>query len=509
MVKTDNAAAFRDDVLDDLCEPPALETRSRRPAAQPARQAAPAAPASRSALPRPAVQPSEVRALVRSIDDGNRQLARIAGQRDRASPPSEARRRLSDIKMRLNAAFQGAVDKRDADRDRGRHDPLNDETVRRTGLALDRAERRELDEHRRARLRPPGPEMRANGPAVRRSHAFDIARRATGVYLRTGQELFNGRHLRELQRGAFDARALQTQLGADGGYLVHPEHSTGPIETLMQELSPMRDLAEVRSISAASYKEPFDVRGETATWVGEIAARPETDTPSLVEIETVAMELYANPKASQTMLDDASIDVESWLAERVADAFALKETIAFMSGDGVNKPRGILAYDKVADASWSWGKVGYIATGAAGAFPTPSSTVNGYDKLMDLIYALKAGMRSQAKFQGNRTTIAKIRQLKDPEGRFVYVPREDVAKYDKLLGYDFVESEQMPDIGSGTFSVAFGDWKRAYRIVDRVGMTVLRDPYSSKPWVEFYTRKRVGGGVKNFEAFKLLKFAAS
>lgn len=501
-----NAAAAARDTLDDILEP-ALETRSATPRR-------PAVPARRAALPKPAVRASEdVRQLTRAIEAQNVQLARLSPSERRAAPQSSpsavARKKLHDIRMRLNQAHNDAVDKRDADRSRRRHDPLNDATIARTEQALSHAERRELAELRSARLRPSGPSPSTRAAAPARSQAFQMHRRATLEYLRTGQEIFGGRHLREIQRSAFEARALNTQLGADGGYLVHPEQSTGPIEKLLQELSPMRQLAEVRNISAASYVEPFDIGGVAAEWVGEEQSRPETATPSLVEIETVAMELYAKPKASQTMLEDSSFDVEGWLAERVADAFALKETVAFYAGDGVKKPRGILAYDNVANASWSWGKVGYIATGADGAFPTPTSTLNGYDKLMDLVYALPATIRQASSFQFNRTTISKVRQLKDPQGQFIFSPMGKDGEPASLIGYTVHEAEQMPDIGSGTFSIAFGDWQRAYRIVDRVGLTVLRDPYSAKPYVEFYTRKRVGGGIKNFEALKLLKFSAS
>lgn len=503
MTDVNAAAASRD--IDDILEP-ALETRAARP-----RAAAPAArTARRAALPVPAVRANDdLRRLSRAIEVQNVRLANLAPDERRAapqpSPATAARKRLHDIRMRLEHSFRGAVDKRDADRARGRHDPLNDETIRNTEGALNRAERRELVELRAAQRRPAGPSS-TRGAAPQRSQAFQLARRATLEYLRTGQTSFNGRSLREIQRAAFEHRALQSQIGSDGGYLVHPEHDTGPIEKLLLQMSPMRSLATVRNISAASFKKPFNVGGVSAQWVDEIGARPETDTPSITELEFHAMELFAKPLASQTLLEDSLTDIESWISEEVAEAFAMAESVAFLTGNGVKKPTGLLAYDKVAHDSWSWGKLGYVVTGASGAF---ASGAGASDCLIDATYKLKQAHRQSASWLMNRGAISRVRQIKDTTGQYIWQPMGKDGEPATLHGYAVNEDEQMPDFGAGTFPIGFGDWKRTYLIVDRTGLNVLRDEYTSYPHVAFKTRKRVGGGVQNFESCVLVKAATS
>jgi HK97 family phage major capsid protein len=209
------------------------------------------------------------------------------------------------------------------------------------------------------------------------------------------------------------------------------------------------------------------------------------------------MELYAMPAATQALLDDSVVNLDQWIAEEVQQAFADQESTAFVTGNGTNKPKGFLGYTNVADASWSWGNIGYIATGTAAAFPAS----NPSDKLIDFIYALKSGYRQNANWVLNRKTQGVIRKFKDSSGEYLWQPAATT-----LLNFPVTESEDMPDIGTDSFSIAFGDFNRGYLIVDRVGVRVLRDPYSAKPYVLFYTTKRVGGGVQNFEAIKLMKF---
>lgn len=208
------------------------------------------------------------------------------------------------------------------------------------------------------------------------------------------------------------------------------------------------------------------------------------------------------PAATSSLLDDSAVNIDEWLAEEVRIAFAEQEGTAFVSGDGTNKPKGFLDYTTVANDSWTWGNIGFIATGAAGAFP---ATDPG-DVLIDLIYAVKSGYRANAHFVMNRATQSVIRKMKDGDGTYLWQPSANPGESPRLLGFPVAESEDMPDIAAGSASLAFGDFQRGYLIVDRVGIRVLRDPYSAKPYVLFYTTKRVGGGVQDFEAIKFLKF---
>jgi HK97 family phage major capsid protein len=223
------------------------------------------------------------------------------------------------------------------------------------------------------------------------------------------------------------------------------------------------------------------------------------------------MELYAMPAASQGLLDDAFVDLGDWLASEVELEFANQEGIAFISGDGDKRPSGILgAYTIVADSAYAWGKIGYIATGASGAFKVDDTPPKGADCLVDLYYAPKSAYRKNAVWLANRKTLGAIRKLKDGQGNYLLnaVLRQE-GFVEEILGRPAVEMPDMPDIAANSYSVAFGDFRRGYLIVDRIGIRVLRDPFTSKPYVLFYTTKRVGGGVQNFEAIKLLKFAAS
>ncbi|MGE0213496.1 MAG: phage major capsid protein [Parvibaculaceae bacterium] len=303
---------------------------------------------------------------------------------------------------------------------------------------------------------------------------------------------------------ALEAKALVAGTDADGGYLV-PDETESEIGKLLSEASPIRSIAGVRQVSSSSYKKPFATTGFQAGWVGETASRTQTTTPTLAELTFPAMELYAMPAATQTLLDDAAVDIDRWIAEEVQAAFAEQEGEAFVSGNGSSKPKGFLDYTKVADGSWAWGSIGYVATGAAGAFPEDDPS----DVLVDLAYALKSGYRQNAHWVMNRKTQGAVRKFKDADGNYLWQPPASAQGRASLMGFPIAEAEDMPDIGANAHAIAFGDFKRGYLIVDRLGVRVLRDPYSAKPYVLFYTTKRVGGGVQNFEAIKLLKFAAS
>ncbi|MEO1747229.1 MAG: phage major capsid protein, partial [Pseudomonadota bacterium] len=273
----------------------------------------------------------------------------------------------------------------------------------------------------------------------------------------------------------------------------------------LASLSPVRDLATVRQVTSAVLKKPFATTGPAVGWVGETDARPETTASQLTELQFPTMELYAMPAATATLLDDSAVDIDAWIAGEIETAFAEQESAAFISGDGINKPRGITSYTSVNESAWTWGNIGHITTGTAGAFGTGDA---GAATLIDTIYALKAGYRQNANWLMNRKAQAAVRKLKDADGNYIWQPPSAVGEKALLMGFAVSEAEDMPDIASGANAIAFGDFARGYLVVDRAGISVLRDPYSAKPYVLFYTTKRVGGGVQDFDAIKFIQFSA-
>ena len=331
--------------------------------------------------------------------------------------------------------------------------------------------------------------------SVYRSGAALQHRCAFETYVRHGEA--NGLHLLE-------EKALSVGSGPDGGYLVPAETEAAVIRGV-KNISPIRAIAGNRTVSASVYKKPFAITGPSTGWVAETATRPETNSPTLAELSFPTMELYAMPSATQALLDDSAVNIDEWLAEEIQVAFAQQEGTAFVSGDGTNKPKGFLAYTKVANGSWSWGNIGYVATGTDGGF----DATNPSDDLIDFIYTLKSEYRANAHWVMNRATQSTIRKFKDADGNYLWAPPERADLQPTLMNYPIAESEDMPDVSSNSYSVAFGDFQRGYLVVDRAGIRVLRDPYSAKPYVLFYTTKRVGGGVQDFDAIKLLKFGTS
>lgn len=368
-------------------------------------------------------------------------------------------------------------------------DVLTEEKLNRINSALDEHKQR-MDELMLSQARPEF----ASGDTPRSPYAREH-RAGFDLYMRKGVE----QGLLELE-----SKALSMGVSADGGFLVPPE-TERQIDRLLSVASPIRSISGVQKISGNIYKKPFATASASTGWVGETAARPQTTTPTLVELSFPAMEIYAMPSATQTILDDAAVDTEAWLADEVQIIFAEQESLAFVSGDGVNKPKGFLAYTNVANASWTWGNMGYLATGVSAAF----AASNPGDILVNLIYSLKQGYRANANWVLNRNVQADIRKFKDANGMYLWQPSVQAGQPSLLLGYPVTESEDMPNIAANSFSIAFGDFKRGYLIVDRLGIRVLRDPYTAKPYVLFYTTKRVGGGVQNFEAIKLVKFGVS
>ena len=303
---------------------------------------------------------------------------------------------------------------------------------------------------------------------------------------------------------ALDVKSLNAGNDAEGGYLA-PEPTERIIAAAVRDISPIRQIASVREIGVTTFKKPVSLGGGVAGWVGETGGRVETATPTLSSIDFPTMELYAMPAASQTLLDDAVVDIEQWLADEVQGEFAAQETDAFVNGDGVSKPKGFLSYAITEDSVRAADEIGYVATGADGAF----AAADPADKILDLIYAPKQAYRANGRFAMNRKTLSVVRKFKDADGNYLWQPSLQAGSPSTLFGYPVSEVEDMPDIASGAHAIAFGDFARGYLIVDRQGVRILRDPYSSKPYVLFYTTKRVGGGVQNFDAVKLLKFSAA
>ncbi|QDZ01116.1 phage major capsid protein [Nitratireductor mangrovi] len=370
---------------------------------------------------------------------------------------------------------------------KGRADVLLSEKVDRISDALDE-QRRALD----------GLLMRKARPALGSSRAFEGPsehKEAFETYVRSGDE----RSLR-----ALDTKAMSYGSGQDGGYLV-PDETEAAIGKRLTALSPIRSIAAVRQVSAAVLKKPFALTGPAVGWVGETTARPETTSPTLAELQYPTMEIYAMPAATASLLDDAAVDLDQWITGEIETAFAEQEGAAFVNGDGTSKPRGFLDYNRIAEASWEWGKLGYVATGVAGALPASDAS----DVLIDTVYALKSGYRQNASWVMNRKTQATIRKLKDADGNYLWQPPAAPGSRAMLMGFPLVEAEDMPDIATDEAAIAFGDFSRGYLVVDRTGVRVLRDPYSAKPYILFYTTKRVGGGVQDFDAIKLLKFGTA
>jgi HK97 family phage major capsid protein len=409
-----------------------------------------------------------------------------------AAGSPEARAAMHEM-MAAFEAFKGANDARlDEIERKSSADALLEEKVARIDQAVASAQARldrVVSEGRRPELgSAPAPSAGFAGTSPMKGEeksAFD-------GYLKTGASF------------GLELKAGLSTASNSAGYVV-PEQTERAIERRLMAGSPMREIATVRTVGAGVFRKPVSTAGVASGWVAETAARPETDPATLALLEFPAADLYANPAATQSLLDDALIDLDEWLAAEVEDAFAAQETQAFVTGDGVNKPKGFLSYDIVAEADHEWGEIGYVASGAAGAFATTGPT----DRLIDLVYAPKAQYRPNGRFVMNRRTVSAVRKFKDADGNYIWQPAQRAGETASLLGYRVTEIETMPDIAANSAAIAFGDFQRGYLIVDRAGVRVLRDPYSAKPYVLFYTTKRVGGGVQNFDAIKVMKFSAS
>ena len=309
-----------------------------------------------------------------------------------------------------------------------------------------------------------------------------------------------------VRRGSeLEAKSISGVAPADGGYAI-PKEIDAAIDATLKSISPIRSIANVVKVGSAGYRKLVTQSGVASGWAAEDAARPETDTPVFNEVVPSFGDLYANPSATQAMLDDAQFDVESWLAGEIATEFAKAEGSAFVNGNGTNRPKGFLQSPVNAspDVSRVFGTLQYIPSGTLGAF-----SASPQDKLVELVHTLRAPYRQGAAWVMNSATLAAIRKFKTTDGAFIWQAGLVSGQPDTLLGYPVVEAEDMPDIANNSLSIAFGNFRAGYLIAERTETRILRDPYSNKPYVQFYATKRLGGCVSNSEAIKLLKFSAA
>ncbi|MEO1042135.1 MAG: phage major capsid protein [Pseudomonadota bacterium] len=359
----------------------------------------------------------------------------------------------------------------DAIEKRGHADPLQDDKIRRIEVTL-QEQKTALDRMAINILR--------HNQVGRDAPEAEEHKRAFEQYMRAGI------------LSAPEEKSLSSSTDADGGYTV-PVTIESTIDRALTEVSPFRNFASVRQITSGSYRVAINEAPFASGWVGETAARPETTTPTIAAIEFKTGEIYAMPAATPQLLEDSAVDIEAWIAAEVRGTFADAETAAFVNGTGTNQPLGLLQSPSAPDPSRTATQIG-----------TVSATLDG-DALIELIYTLEAKYRSNGRFLFNRKTAEAIRKLKDSDGNYLWAPGLTAGQPATLLGYPVSEIEAMPDVGGSNDAVAFGDFASGYLIVDRRGVQVLRDPFSAKPYVLFYTTKRVGGGVQDHAAIKLLR----
>lgn len=304
-----------------------------------------------------------------------------------------------------------------------------------------------------------------------------------------------------------EIKALQVGVQPDGGYLV-PADLTGRIVTRVYESSPIRQIANVQRISGTELKGIVDRdQAGAIQWGSETTAPTDSTTPQVGDWTVTAHEGRVMPKATQSILEDASIDIEAWLARKVSDRIARGEADTFVNGSGIGRPRGFATYTTAAtaDSSRTWGQMEHVKTGANGAFASTASA----DVIFDLIGAMNPRYLTNARFVTRREVVTAIRKFKGATtGDYLWQPGLQAGAPDRILGYPITIAMDMPALATDSLSLAFGDFMEGYQIVDRIGLTTLRDPFSSKPYVLFYTRMRVGGDVIDFDAIKFLKFAS-
>jgi predicted phage gp36 major capsid-like protein len=394
-----------------------------------------------------------------------------------AVPSADTRVAMADMLAAFEHFKQANDDRLEALESKTGADPLIADKVNRIDAALNEAQSR-LDRLSREAARPD-------------LSGADVKSAGWSGFLRTGET------------PALDQKALSGQTGAQGGHVAPAELETR-IERLIREVSPIRSIATVKQTRSHTFKKPVSAGGATGAWAAETASRPETDASSLELLEFPTAELYAMPAATRrSWMMRWSISSNGW-PKKCATSSPRPRARPSSPATGVNKPRGFLSYTMAEVGTESWGEMGFVSTGVSGGF----SVSDPADALIDLIYAPKTAYRANGRFVMNRSTVSAVRKFKDADGQYIWQPAQSAGQSASLMGYPVTEAEDMPDIGANSYSIAFGDFERGYLVVDRQGVQVLRDPYSAKPYVLFYTTRRVGGGVQDFDAIKCLKFAA-
>lgn len=295
---------------------------------------------------------------------------------------------------------------------------------------------------------------------------------------------------------------LISGINPDGGFFVPPAPMR-TIETKVFETSTLRPLATVMTTTSDSFKFVLDDDEADSGWVGEVDTRSDTATPQVGEIIIPIHEIFAQPRATQTMLDDAGFDIEGWLTKKVSQRFVRQENTVFVAGDGSKRPKGFTDYAASADADvYERNTVGQLETAGSGVIVS--------DDIKSLVGLLKEDYQDNAVFGMKRSTWTDITKLKDTQNRYLFDMISNLRDGDimQLLGQPVVLMNDMPAITANALSVAYADFREFYTIIDRMGIRILRDPFTAKPFVKFYTTKRVGGAVTNYEAGKLLKIKA-
>jgi len=379
--------------------------------------------------------------------------------------------------------FKAANDQRLAELEtKGTVDPLVEEKVNRLNGLVEKAQDR-LGRLEAAARRP----VFSSEPGENRGSQGREEQAAFFSYVRKGME------------GA-GQKSLTSLSDASGGYLI-PTGMLEKIHSTMVVTSPMRSVARVTGISTDALELLLEKGMADVGWVAETAERPETETPELQKIRIPVHQLYAKPRASQKLLDDASVDIETWLAQKIAERMTLTENEAFVRGDGKGKPRGFLTYEPTDIGRGEWGKFEAVRS-------KPLDTLTDADVLLEAFHALKAQYLNSATWMMSRSALAAIRKLKGDNHQYLWQPSMVEGTPSTLLGCPVLVADDMSALEAREkgILIAFGNFREAYQIVDRAGLHVLRDPFSSKPYVEFYATKRVGGDVVNFDALKLICF---
>jgi len=393
---------------------------------------------------------------------------------------------MQDIKQLvhdINQSFQefkSRNDQRLRELEKGRNDPLLETQVDRLA--------HEVQNLGEVKSRMERIETQLNRPIFDTGYAPQPSadperKQAVNTYLRKGESALTSDEI----------KMLSADSDPQGGYWVTSEISQRVI-TQITESSPLRHLAAVETISSDALEIPEDLSDTEVGWTSETSVRGETDTPTIGVRRIPVHELYAMPKATQKLLDDARVNIEEWLSHKIAAKMSYVENSAFINGDGVDKPRGLLTYPA------NPGQVRQVNSGHASQITA--------DGLRAVFYALKTPYIRSARWIMSRSTIEVISKLKDGGGSYLWEPGLKEGEPQMLLGHPIERMEDMPGVAANALPIAFGDWKQAYTIVDRTGVRVLRDPFSAKPFVLFYTTKRTGGDVTNFEAMVIQKIAA-